>query len=81
MEGIATVVIGIMSFWIVVDFPDDATFLSEQDRRRVIRRLKDDKQASAGHEDLKMSYLVDSLTDWKTYVGCLIYMGVVGMFI
>lgn len=63
----------------VVDFPDDATFLSEDDRRRVIKRLRDDQQASAGHEDLKMSYFWDSLKDWKTYTGCLIYMGVDGM--
>lgn len=78
LEGIATVAIGIASFWVVVDFPDSATFLSHDDRRRVIRRLQEDQQASAGHEDLKMSYIRDSLTDWKTYTGCLIYMGVAG---
>lgn len=78
LEGVATVLIGIISFWVVVDFPDTATFLSDDDRRRVIKRLRDDQQASAGHEDLKMSYFWDSLKDWKTYTGCLIYMGVDG---
>lgn len=62
----------------MVDFPDDATFLNDNDRRRVIARLKEDNQASAGHEDLKMTYIWDSLKDWKTYTGCLIYMGVAG---
>lgn len=70
--------IGITSFWCVVDFPHEATFLGDDDRRRVIQRLKEDNQASASHEDFKISYIKDSLTDWKTYGGCLIYMGVNG---
>ncbi|KAI5848604.1 major facilitator superfamily domain-containing protein [Morchella snyderi] len=78
LEGVATIFIGVASFWIVVDFPDDARFLSDQERARVIRRLKDDQQSSAGHEDFKMSYMWDSLKDWKTWTGMLIYMGVDG---
>ncbi|KAF8472823.1 major facilitator superfamily domain-containing protein [Kalaharituber pfeilii] len=78
LEGIATVLIGVVSFWVVVDFPDDAHFLSDDDRRRVLKRLKDDQQSSAMHEDFKTTYLWQSLTDWKTYVGCLMYMGVDG---
>jgi hypothetical protein len=41
-EGLATVVLGALSFYFVHDFPDDATFLSDEDRGRVIRRLKID---------------------------------------
>ena len=62
----------------VVDFPDDATFLSPEDRARVLRRLRNDQQSSAEHEDFKMLYLWQSLKDWKTYTGMLIYMGVDG---
>lgn len=43
-------VVGIVSYWMVHDFPDRATFLSDDDRARVIRRLKEDQQASAEHE-------------------------------
>ncbi|KAI9812990.1 MAG: hypothetical protein M1832_006427 [Thelocarpon impressellum] len=78
LEGIATVLIGIASFWMVHDFPDDATFLSDQDRARVLRRLKLDKQSSAEHEEFKMSYFWASVTDWKTWTGMVIYMGCVG---
>lgn len=45
-----TVIVGIVSYWMVHDFPDQATFLSPDDRARVIRRLKEDQQASAEHE-------------------------------
>lgn len=75
LEGLATVVIGVLSFWMVHDFPDDAKFLSEADRRRVVRRLKEDKQSSAEHEEFKMKYFKMALTDWKTYTGMIIYMG------
>jgi hypothetical protein len=72
------VLIGVVSFWIVVDFPDDAKFLSPSDRARVLRRLRDDQQSSAEHEEFRVMYLWQSLRDWKTYTGMLIYMGVDG---
>ena len=59
----------------VHDFPDEATFLSDDDRRRVIRRLKADAQSSAEHEEFKMSYFWSVLKDWKTYTGMIVYMG------
>jgi len=64
-----------VSFWMIHDFPAEATFLSEDDRRRVIRRLKEDQQSSAEHEQFKMEYFWASLKDWKTYTGAVIYMG------
>jgi MFS family permease len=78
LEGLVTIFIGIASFWVVQDFPDEAKFLSVDDRRRVIRRLKDDKQSSAEHEEFKMAYFWATVGDWKTYTGMLIYMGCVG---
>ena len=78
LEGLATVLIGVASFWMVYDFPDEATFLSEDDRKRVLRRLAEDQQASAEHEEFKMTYFWSSLKDWKTYAGMVIYMGADG---
>ena len=37
IEGGLTVVIGIVSFWIIVDFPDDATFLNPLEKSVVTR--------------------------------------------
>lgn len=78
LEGLATIVLGVMSFWLVYDFPDTATFLSEIDRKRVLYRLAADQQSSAEHEEWKMSYLWASLKDWKTYLAAIIYMGTDG---
>lgn len=75
LEGLLTVVFGAASFWMVHDFPDDAKFLSDSDRVRIVRRLKLDQQASAEREDFKSVYLWASLRDWKMWLGMAIYMG------
>ena len=68
LEGLATVVAGFLSFWIIQDFPYNAKFLSETERTVVIRRLQSDDQYSAAGEKLKMKYIRQSLTDRKTYL-------------
>ncbi|CAI7572071.1 unnamed protein product [Penicillium pancosmium] len=78
LEGLATILVGIASFWCVYDFPDQAKFLSQADRARVLRRLALDQQSSAAHEDFKMDYFWTSVKDWKTYTGAIIYMGADG---
>jgi len=78
LEGLATVIVGIVSYWMVYDFPDNATFLNPVDRARVIRRLKEDNQSSAEHEEFKMAYFWASVKDWKTYAFAIIYMGADG---
>lgn len=76
--GLTTIVIGLISYWMVYDFPGQAKFLSDVDRRRVLRRLALDQQASATYELWKTSYLWDSLKDYKTWLGAIIYMGADG---
>jgi len=68
LEGLATVVAGFLSFWIIQDFPDSAKFLTDVERTVVIRRLQSDDQHSAAGEKLKMKYIWQSLSNWKTYL-------------
>ncbi|KAH7391855.1 major facilitator superfamily domain-containing protein [Pyrenochaeta sp. MPI-SDFR-AT-0127] len=78
LEGLATIVVGIASYWMVHDFPAEATFLTPDDRARVLRRLRDDQQSSAAHEDFKATYFWQSVKDWKTLLFAIIYMGADG---
>jgi hypothetical protein len=75
IEGIITIGFGALSFCMVHDFPDIATFLSEQDRARVVRRLREDQQSSAEHEQFQMAYFWAAVTDYKMWLGMFIYMG------
>ncbi|KAJ3548320.1 hypothetical protein NMY22_g1302 [Coprinellus aureogranulatus] len=78
LEGLATVVVAIASFWIIEDFPDNAKFLSEEERVFIIRRLQGDSKQSAAGEEFKSHYVWQSLKDWKTYVAMGLYMGLDG---
>ncbi|KAH7072943.1 MFS nicotinic acid transporter-like protein Tna1 [Paraphoma chrysanthemicola] len=78
LEGLATIIVGIASYWMVHDFPAEATFLTPDDRARVLRRLREDKQASANHESFQMKYFWQSVNDWKTLCFAVIYMGADG---
>jgi len=78
LEGLATIGVGAVSYWMVHDFPDEAKFLSEDDRLRVVRRLAADQQASAHHEKFHMNFFWESVKDWKTYAFAIIYMGTDG---
>ncbi|GLB41654.1 putative MFS general substrate transporter [Lyophyllum shimeji] len=75
LEGLATVLAGIASFWIIQDFPDTAKFLTEAERTVVIRRLQGDDQFSAAGEKLRMKYILKSFADWKTWLGMIVYTG------
>jgi len=78
LEGMATALIGLCSWFFLVDFPDEAHFLTDDERLRVIRRLKADQQHSASHEGFQMKYVWEGLSDWKTYLGMIMYMGTDG---
>lgn len=75
LEGILTAVLGLFSYWMVQDFPDDSNFLDPDDKLRVTRRLKLDNQASAESESYTSKYFVAAAMDWKMWLGMAIYMG------
>ncbi|KAJ7603423.1 major facilitator superfamily domain-containing protein [Roridomyces roridus] len=75
LEGLATVVAGAASYWIIQDFPDTAKFLTDAERAVVIRRLQADDQFSAAGENLQWKYIWKSVLDWKTWVGMVVYVG------
>lgn len=76
LEGIVTVVAGVMSFWIIVDFPSDAKFLSERERAQVLWRLAQDQQMSAArHEKFSIRRVLSGFWDVKTILCMIIYAG------
>ncbi|ELU43982.1 MFS transporter [Rhizoctonia solani AG-1 IA] len=56
--GLATVLAGAASFWIIQDFPDEAKFLTEEERAFIVRRLQSDDQFSAAGEKLRAKFVV-----------------------
>ncbi|GAB7358724.1 hypothetical protein MBLNU230_g3953t1 [Neophaeotheca triangularis] len=77
IEGLITVFAGVFCWWMVFDFPSDANarFLDEDEKLRVLRRLRADGQSSAETERLSSKYIFAALRDWKTYLYAVIYAG------
>ena len=58
----------------VFDWPDNARFLSEDDRIRLRRRIVADKQQKTA-EEFDKRHIYAGFKDWKTYGYMFIYMG------
>jgi MFS family permease len=80
IEGIATVLVGILSFFLINDFPSDRPkFLTEEECDRTISRLQSDAGAGAG-EHFSWKQVRAAFLDWKIYIFCICYIGIVEPF-
>ncbi|KAI0389351.1 major facilitator superfamily domain-containing protein [Xylariaceae sp. FL0594] len=86
LEGLVTVVVAIAAYFILHDFPETATFLTEEERAFVIFRLK--YQGSSDHEsasgvqvaqtdEFDWKYVWAALKDVQIWVNVFVYWGIV----
>ncbi|KAN0125051.1 Major facilitator superfamily domain containing protein [Russula decolorans] len=68
LEGLFTILVACASPWVLQDFPESAKFLSEVEHVYIIREMKGEMLFGADDEKLKIKYLWQCLTDWKTFV-------------
>nr|AOR51673.1 MFS transporter [Phaffia rhodozyma] len=74
IEGLMTFVIACIAPFFVHDFPEQAKFLTEEERKLVLDRLHlDTGVANAG--TFSWQRVKDALTDYKTWLFMLIYIG------
>ena len=80
IEGILTVIVGASAFFLLNDFPSDRPkFLTEAECNRIISRLQDDAGPGAG-EHFSWKQVCAAFSDWKIYIFCLCYIGIVQPF-
>ncbi|KAI0771301.1 MFS general substrate transporter [Trametes elegans] len=77
LEGILTVLVGIISLFILVDFPHTATFLTPEERAYVIYRKKYDNSSVGEEENFEMRHIREILLDWQLWPQILIYMATI----
>ncbi|KAJ7680719.1 MFS general substrate transporter [Mycena polygramma] len=78
LEGIATVLVGLLAFFILVDFPSTASFLTLEERSFIVWRKKYDNSSVGEEEHFEMRHLVQALLDWQIWLHILIYMSIIG---
>ncbi|BGP55657.1 hypothetical protein JCM8202v2_003262 [Rhodotorula sphaerocarpa] len=68
IEGLMTVAVSLVAPWMIQDFPEDAKFLTEKERKFVVHRLRQD---TGGAGNFRWLYVKNAFRDWKTYVSCI----------
>ncbi|KAM3514399.1 hypothetical protein MY11210_001953 [Beauveria gryllotalpidicola] len=90
LEGIFTVVVAVVSYFTLYDFPESAGFLTEEERAFVVYRLRYQGQVTsttsdggpatarvAQSEEFQWKYVWQAFTDWQIYVNTFVSWGVV----
>lgn len=65
----------VISPFLIQNFPDTAKFLTPEERAYCVARLAASSGEDTTSEKFSWQPLKDSLKDWKTYIGCVIYVG------
>lgn len=68
-------VIALIFFFFIADFPEQATFLTKEEKEFVKARLQEDVGDSGIHEKVTMKDVWDALTDYRLIIGVLMYLG------
>ena len=71
LEGIATVAVAAVSFWMLHDYPSTAKFLTAPERAFMMQRLKLDGDGCSN--EYKNKFIWQSVMDWKTWASCLMF--------
>ncbi|KAI0658144.1 MFS general substrate transporter [Cubamyces menziesii] len=85
IEGLITIVVAITAFFVLVDLPDTATFLTPEERAYVVHKKSTHElifaeydNSSVGEEEhFELRQLWETLTDWRVIVCALINASVI----
>ncbi|KAJ5793781.1 hypothetical protein N7457_000380 [Penicillium paradoxum] len=76
IEGLVTVVTGVAAKFLIVDWPEVATFLTDEERALLLRRLAEDRGEALMNRFDKPA-IKRTFSDPKIYLGALMYFGIV----
>lgn len=72
VEGLITIIGALACYFLIVDWPEKAKFLNDQERALLLRRiLEDEAEAIMDRFDKKSAVRV--FGDWKIYIGYVIH--------
>jgi hypothetical protein len=75
LEGLLTLICTIPALWLVPDFPQYSKLLSTEQRAKWLHRLYVSQGVTNAPLKFTMKQVTRALTDWKTYVYAVIYLG------
>ncbi|KAF9523178.1 MFS general substrate transporter [Crepidotus variabilis] len=78
LEGVATVTVGLVSFFVLVDYPSSATFLTEEEKAFVIHKKKYDNSSVGEEEHFEFRHISAAAMDWQLWTHILLYFSIMG---
>lgn len=57
-----------------MDFPDTTAFITDAERRYIVKKMKDDGQFSAEGERFAVKHILAAFRDYKTWLFSTIYV-------
>ena len=76
LEGLLTCVVAIVLFFVFPDFPEDAKWISDEERAYVKARLAAEQGRSAADRPITSRDVLNVFKDWKVWVAGLMYFSV-----
>ncbi|KAJ5181917.1 hypothetical protein N7449_012064 [Penicillium cf. viridicatum] len=76
IEGLLTVFTGIAAKFLIVDWPETSTFLNDEERVLLLRRLSEDR-GEAQMNRFDKPAIKRTFSDIKIYFGAIMYFGIV----
>jgi len=77
LEGCLTCVVSICFFFFIPSFPEDATWLTEEERGYVKARLQVDQGRSAAERKITLRDIGRVFKDYKVFLGGFMYLGLI----
>ena len=77
LEGVLTCVVALFFFFVIPDFPEEARWLTEEERAYVKARLRVDQGRSAAERRIRVRDVVNVFRDFKVFVGGFMYFGLI----
>ncbi|KAF8517140.1 major facilitator superfamily domain-containing protein [Hysterangium stoloniferum] len=74
IEGLPAIIMGCVAFIWLPDRPEMTSFLTEDERKLAVARMNRGISGDSG-PTINKSHIVAALTDWRVYVGGVIYFG------
>ncbi|KAF9645550.1 MFS general substrate transporter [Thelephora ganbajun] len=78
LEGCGTVVVGVLAFFVMVDFPSTAKFLTPKEKNYLLWVKKYDTTSVGEEEHFEFRHIIMAVTDWQVWVHILLYWSIVG---
>ncbi|KAI5457516.1 major facilitator superfamily domain-containing protein [Mariannaea sp. PMI_226] len=82
IEGLLTVVGAFVAFFVMFDFPETASFLTDDEKAWAVYRLKYQGSLRSGRriaENSRFQWknVIQAVTDWQLYLSLFVYWGIV----